>query len=105
MDLIQKVKQGIAKSGFPLEMKIGNILADNDWMYSIGNIYEDFKTGKFRESDVSANKTINGISVHLFIECKKSEEKQIVLYAPKKTKFLPFSQMWLKSFPNVTSDD
>jgi hypothetical protein len=100
-DLLKKITAGIQKSGFPLELKIGSILEKNGWGYSIGNIYMDFETGIFRESDISASKTINGIAIHLFIECKKSEDKPIVLYAPKKFKIVPFMNLWLKIFPKI----
>lgn len=101
-DLIKKIKDGITKSGFPLELKIGSALEKNNWAYSIGNIYEDFETGKFREADIAAEKTINGIAVNLFVECKKSSDKQIVLYAPKNNKLLPFISIWLKLFPRMS---
>jgi hypothetical protein len=100
-DLIKKIKDGIKKSGFPLELKIGSILEKNKWHYSIGNIYEDFETGKYRESDIAADKTVNGIAISLFVECKKSTEKQIVLYAPKNNKLLPFISTCLKFFPRI----
>ncbi|MEQ8688956.1 MAG: hypothetical protein RIE86_26890 [Imperialibacter sp.] len=97
--LIKKIKEGITKSGFPLELKIGSMLEKNNWAYSIGNIYRDFETGKFRESDIAAEKRTNGIAINLFVECKKSTDKQIVLYSPKSDKFLPFMSIWLKLFP------
>jgi hypothetical protein len=100
-DLIKKIKDGIKKSGFPLELKIGSILEKNKWGYSIGNIYEDFETGKYRESDIAADKTVNGIAISLFVECKKSTDKQIVLYAPKNNKLLSFISIWLKLFPRI----
>lgn len=100
-DLIKKIKDGIKKSGFPLELKMGSILEKNNWAYSIGNIYEDFETGKYREADISADKTVNGIAISLFVECKKSTDKQIVLYAPKNNKLLPFISIWLKLFPRI----
>ncbi|MBW7914631.1 MAG: hypothetical protein H3C54_13255, partial [Taibaiella sp.] len=71
--LIEKIRQGITTSGFPLEMSIGNILKNNEWGCTIGSVYEDFETGILREIDICASKTINGIEVELLIECKKSE--------------------------------
>lgn len=35
-----------------------------------------------REIDITANKSVGSIEVHLVIECKKSDSKQLVLYAP-----------------------
>jgi hypothetical protein len=102
-DLTKKIKDGIKKSGFPLELKIGNILDKKNWEYTIGNIYKDFETDKYRESDIQASRVINGFEVHLFIECKKSEDKQIVLYAPKRDKSFTNKSSWLKVFPKLKS--
>lgn len=56
-------------------MKIGSILEKYNWYYSIGNIYEDFEAGKYRESDIAAEKRTNGIAINQFVECKKSTDK------------------------------
>jgi|GEM_PF-6471436 len=101
--LIKKIKTGISKSGFPLELMIGKILNERNWEYSIGNIYRDFETGKYRESDIVANKPINGFSVHLSIECKKSDDKQIILYAPDKIKLNSKTRRLIKLFPKLKS--
>ena len=101
IDLIKKIKEGITKSCFPLELKIGSILEKNKWPYNIGDIYEDFETGMVREANISARKTINGIAINLFVECKKSNDKQIVLYAPKDNKHPFFVPIWLKLFPQI----
>lgn len=99
--LTKKIKEGIVKSGFPLEMKIGKILHQNGWAYSIGSLYKDFETEKVREIDLAADKTINGIAVHLQIACKKSTEKQLVLYAPKTEKKGPFYATYFKALPTI----
>lgn len=99
--LINKIKKGIIKSGFPLEMRISNILSKQGWRYSMNSLYADFETGKYRESDIVAEKTINGISVHLIIECKKSEETQLILYSPRITDTTLFQGIWLKAFPRI----
>jgi len=100
-ELVKKIKEGIRKSGFPLELKIGSVLEKNKWTYTVGDLYEDFETRKTREIDITASKTINNIHVHLFIECKKSDSKQVVLYAPKSNKFLIFLDSIIKIFPIV----
>lgn len=74
--LIAKIKEGILKSGFPLELEVGSILEKHEWNYSIGNFFEDFETGKIRESDIIANKTINGIRVKLFIQIHNLDMQQ-----------------------------
>src|ERR1700741_1370770 len=98
-ELMNKIREGIEKSGFPLELEIGSILKKLNWGYSIGNLYKDFETVKMREMDISAGKLINGISVNLFIECKKSEDKQIVLYAPDRSKEKFLYDPVVKLFP------
>ncbi len=100
-DLLKKVKAGLAKSGFPLEIEIGRLLEKNKWLFSTSNPYIDFETGKLRESDISASKMINGVSVHLIIECKKYSDKQIVLYCPNTRKYKRnvFFWAWLRGFP------
>jgi hypothetical protein len=100
-DLILKIKNAIKKSGFPLELKIGNSLEKLQWDYSIGNIFRDFETGKYRESDIVAEKIINGILVKLFIECKKSDDKQLILYAPKNHKNSIIVRKLLKTYPKI----
>lgn len=104
-ELINKIKKGIIKSGFPLELKIGSLLEKNNWAYSINNLYEDFETGKFRESDISAQKIVNGITINLYIECKKSTEKQIILYSPRNRKISAFMNLWLKLFPKLKAQN
>lgn len=100
-ELLIKIKNAIKKSGFPLELKIGNSLEKLQWNYSIGNIFRDFETGKYRESDIVAEKIINGILVKLFIECKKSEDKQLILYAPKNHKNSVIVRKLLKTYPKI----
>lgn len=101
-DLISKLKNVIHRSGFPLELKIGSILERNKWSYTISNLYEDFETGKLREADIVAQKRINQIEVQLFIECKKSEDKQVLLYSPKHQEVGPLWNSSLKIFPKLT---
>jgi hypothetical protein len=100
-ELTNKIKQGIIKSGFPLEMKIGKTLHKNGWAYSLGSLYKDFETEKIREIDLSAEKTINGIAIHIEIACKKSTEKQLVLYAPKLQKKDLFYEIYFTILPAV----
>ncbi len=102
-DLIKKIKKGLIKAGFPLELKMAKILKDNEWTYSLGHHYLDFETGKNREFDISAEKRVNDIEVHLLIECKKSENTQLILYTPQKRNALKslFFSTWFKAFPSL----
>jgi len=101
MELIEKVKKALIDSGFPLEMKIAKILRQKDWSVSVGRRYEDFETNMLREIDIVGEKSINGIRVHLFAECKKSDNKQLVLYAPNITKSLIRLLNPVKYFPKL----
>lgn len=103
-NLITKIKNGIKKSRFPLEMKIAKILSNNDWRYSMNRMYFDFETGKYQEADFVARKQVGGIDTQIFIECKRAEEKQMLLYCPindveKVKKF--FSLIYAKCFPQL----
>ena len=82
MELKEKVKKALIDSGFPLEMIIAKVLEDDGWNTNLGDRYVDFETRVLREIDIIANKSVNGIEVYLVIECKKSDNKQLVLYAP-----------------------
>lgn len=101
-ELIEKIKNGIIKSGFPLEMKVGQILHKNGWAYTIGSLYKDFETEKIREIDLYALKTINGIAVNIEIACKKSTEKQLILYAPKLERKNMFYETYFTALPTIT---
>lgn len=79
--LITKIKKALEQSGFPLELKISKWLDNNGWISALSSYYEDFETEKMREIDILAYKRINGISINLNIECKKSVNKQLILYA------------------------
>lgn len=103
--LLNKIKSGLIKSGFPLELNIAQKLKQRDWAYSIGNSYLDFETYKLREIDIVAEKNINGFHVNLIVECKKSEKDQLILYqtsSREKTGKNIFFSTWLKCFPKIT---
>jgi hypothetical protein len=104
-DLTKKIKEGLIKSGFPLEMKIGSILEEEGWNNSIGNLYRDFETEKHREIDLTAQKKLNGFQVHLKIACKKSSETQLILYSPQKRSLkTPFFDSYFKLFPKISRE-
>ena len=105
-DLTKKIKEGLFKSGFPLEMKVGGILDNYEWGNSIGRLYKDFETGKMREIDLCAEKSLNGFAVHLKIACKKSTEKQLILYSPQANHLQhPFFHFYFKAFPSMNWKD
>ncbi|MGM9510180.1 hypothetical protein ACS5NO_20765 [Larkinella sp. GY13] len=101
-ELLKKIKDALVKSGFPLEMNIANILDQHRWDNLISTQYLDFETRQIRESDIIASKIINGIEIKILIECKKSTEKQLVLYQPQRTFFVDNiygSSDYFKIFP------
>jgi len=101
MDLIDKVKKAITDSGFPLEMQMAKVLRENDWTVALGQRYVDFETGVLREMDIVAERSIGGIRINLFIECKKSDNKQLVLYAPTHDRHPHFWFHPLRYFPRI----
>lgn len=104
-ELKNKIKKALYDSGFPLELNMSKILYAHNWVHSLCCRYEDFETEKIRELDISAQKIINGIAVHLNIECKKSTNKQLVLYAQEKIK-LPLTLVNnLKYFPRIKKSE
>ncbi|RYG46052.1 MAG: hypothetical protein EOO01_16795, partial [Chitinophagaceae bacterium] len=103
-DLLNKIKTALVKSGFPLEMEVAKILEKLGWDRSIGTQYLDFETSQIRESDIIANKIIDGVEVNIIIECKKSTEKQLILYQPERSPFINKvyqSEDWFKFFPKI----
>lgn len=105
MELIDKVKKALIDSGFPLEMRIAKILKEDDWAISMGSKYVDFETNVLREFDLTASKEVNGVLVHLFIECKKSDNKQLVLYAPTHNRNMTLLINPLRYFPKLRNTD
>lgn len=100
-DLKKKIKKALDDSGFPLELNISKILKSKKWIHTLCARYEDFETGVLRELDISAHKTINGIAVHLQIECKKSSNKQLILYAQHKSQLPLYFINYFKFFPVI----
>lgn len=100
-----KIKKALEDSGFPLELRMSKILKKRNWNHTLCSRYEDFETGVLRELDISAEKIINGISIHLYIECKKSSNKQLILYAQEKSK-LPLGMInYVKYFPRIENSE
>lgn len=83
---IKKILERIRRSGFPLEIEIGNSLRKNNWMVVNQWPYIDKITKKVRTADVFAWKIWlqAGLSFLLLIECKRSPGKEWVFYGQKK---------------------
>ncbi|WP_138752789.1 hypothetical protein [Paenibacillus sinopodophylli] len=92
-DLIERVKKEINKTGFPLEIRIGNLLINRDYYVTHSKFYVDEEEGKSREIDIRAIKNYTFLdedkkvfvrnSIH--IECKKSDNKPWVFMSSDKT--------------------
>ncbi len=83
-DLMEKVGKGIAKSGFPLEMEIGNVLRSANWYTEHSPHYFDIDELQYREYDIKASRSGNIFDTQLYIECKRSSDKQWVFYVPER---------------------
>jgi len=105
--LINKIKTGLEKSGFIHEIKNIELLFDKQWTVFSNSKYFDFETNKLREFDIKASKEINNFNIHLFIECKKSINKQMVLYSPRNinTIYRKLFAHNFKYFPNTEIDE
>jgi len=95
--LISKVKKGIEKSGFPLEMEIGNILTQNKWLVRYSPFFLDYEDLRYKEFDILGFQNDGPFEIRLFIECKHSADKQWVFFVPDE--FNTISVRDLRFFP------
>jgi len=83
----EKIKKWLLEGGFPLEMKLSNILLDNEFEVAQSIYFRDSESNKFRETDIIASKFINknGLWIYItfVIECKKSNDKPWVILMNK----------------------
>jgi len=89
---IKKIRDFILKSGYPLEVEIGNIIRKSGWL--VGNQWPfiDKESKKIRPIDILAMKLqIQPLfSVVLVIECKKSLKYDWIFHTQEREKeFLP----------------
>lgn len=82
----KKILERIHRSGFPLEIEIGNILRKSNWIVENQWPYTDKITKKVRTIDIFALKIWLqvGLSFLLLLECKRSSGKEWVFYSQKK---------------------
>lgn len=109
---IKKIRECILKSGYPLEVEIGNFLRKNGWLVGNQVPYVDKESGKIRPVDVLAMKfrlQPPRLGVMLLIECKKSLKHDWIFHTQEKEKeFFPLLGMivdFLKKFENIPFDD
>lgn len=94
MNMIDKLKASINKSGFPTEMKVANIFINNEWEPEHSNYYIDLDENKGREIDIVASKTFmrrqekyKEFTVSYVTEIKKEEKKPWVVFTSPISKF------------------
>jgi len=80
---IGTVRETVERTGFPLQMRVGEILRSSGWIVYHCCQYFDPEGGKYREMDIVALKTVARVVLHLIIECKKSESQSWVFFAPE----------------------
>lgn len=102
--IIEQVKDAINKSGFPLEMKVDQILKPHGWYSRVGKLYRDFITEKIREIDIYASKVVNGTQIEMVIACKQSEQHKLVLYTPQLDNYVNYFLEYFKGFPSKLSN-
>jgi len=85
--LIDKIRDDLEVSGYPLEIEIMKFLLKNRWLVTPQYHYKDPIEGKERSVDFLCWRGVNVESkdyhrfeVNLIIECKKLEDKQWVLF-------------------------
>jgi hypothetical protein len=93
LEKIEKIRQFILKTGYPMEIEIGNILRKNGWLVGNQWPYIDKESAKIRPVDVLAMKMrlqLPMLGVLLLIECKKSLKHDWVFHTQEKEKeFFP----------------
>jgi hypothetical protein len=85
MTLNQKIENWLLKGGYPLEMRVANILQEQGFFVEISKRYKDPLEGKIREIDVVAKvvhqlENAKHIAINLIIECKYSPNKPWILF-------------------------
>lgn len=93
--LKEKILGEIHKTGFPLELRISQVLRNNEYLVANNLYYIDRDEGKGREIDLRALKNFRFekhdieyfVRHYLFIECKKSIDKPWVILSSPITEY------------------
>jgi len=99
--ILTKVREAIAKTGYPLELEVAAIARRNGWTPFHAVEYVDPETKKLRELDLLIYKEINERRIELRVSCKSSVSKQFVFFNIDRRWYIPFGD--LKCTP--VSDD
>lgn len=78
--LEQKVKSWLEGHGYPLELRVANVLRKADISADHYRVYFDPATGKNREIDLMGYLDHSALSIHLVFECKHSQDKPWILF-------------------------
>lgn len=88
-----RLRGWIASQGFPLEMRVAEILRSSAVGWDHGRVYQDPETGKVREIDVVGYFDNRPFSTHAVFECKHSDGKPWVAFATGGSQLLPEGQL------------
>lgn len=80
-DIFEKVRRGIANTGYPLELQVGALAAKQGWTPIHSIQYVDPETKKLRELDLVIYKMFRERRVEIRISCKASLNKQFVFFS------------------------
>jgi hypothetical protein len=85
---LDSVKEWLVKQGYPLELRVGQVLRRAEWHVEHGHWYTDPQTGKARETDLVADiwatddgKPRKSVCLQMVIECKSSPGKPWVVFS------------------------
>jgi hypothetical protein len=83
-----RVAEWLAKQGYPLELRVGQILRKAGWRVQHARWYTDPDSGKARETDIVAElwesdqgKPQKSVCIQLVVECKSSQDKPWVVFS------------------------
>lgn len=103
--MIRGIIDEIKMSGYPLEIRITNVLKSYGWIVLNQECYVDYETGKLRTIDIIATKRVDiskssifdRILIELIIECKHSLERHWVFFIGEKEREFKFPIMIVKN--------
>lgn len=87
-DLKKKIADAVARSGYPLEQRVGHLLELKGWVPFYSITYTDPSTNSERELDILAYKIIQERRIELRISCKRSLSKPWILFTEDAGRYL-----------------
>ena len=105
----ERIIEEISKTGFPLELRVSELLNKSDYYVANNLYYVDLDENKGREIDLRALKNLifdrYFVRHCLLIECKKSEDKPWVIFSSPITSYdseyfaVPYAGMDIDRYP------